>query len=780
MNIFRTYKRSSSFLWINILGLSIGLAVSILLILLIISEYSFDKHFWNSDRIVRVYTSSTGSNGDIMNTPKCRRSAYSEVPEKVAGIKAATQIYDIGGNEIKINDKTFQSKSIYMIDKGFIDVFSLKFIEGAPGNALSDNKTVILTKSKAIELFGIPSKAIGEKVSIMGIEGIIAAVVENMPYNTHFSFEVLANINALGEWINNAGLEFHTFYLLEPNVSVEKVRDNIEREYTSSLKPFSAQFNNKYTGKTDMLTDIYLISTDVRTLDKQSSISFIYILSALAIIIMLLAITNFINLFMAQGEIRMKEIGVRKTNGANVIDIVKQFFSEVGALVSISFIFGLIMAIFLMPHFSEIVKRDIHPEQIVNNTFITGIILLFIITVSLSAVYPSFYLSRFSPLAILTNKIKFSKKTLNTAIVIIQSAITISLIAFLIVIDRQVGHLRSLPLGYEPKDVLYVVASYAVAPQYDALRQELLSLPEIRLVSRGEHMIGGGTSGEGIKLNRAIEAYFTIDEYRIAPGICEIMGFQLVDGDFFNMTNSESINEVILNEAAIKMLGLEYPITGKTILLNDIEQQISGVIKDFYYDNPVNNIEPLLLKKISRGHNIYIKFHNNINRLAAQEKVLAVFRKFDPDFILNPIWSSDIYEQNFTEFKTYSKIISTFSFLSILIAMMGLVGLHLYSTVRRTKEVGIRRIHDATSAIVFRMLSFGIIKWIIVAGILAAPIIYFITTSVLKNYTNHVSFDWTMIIIPVLIQCLIVIGITSGITIRALLQNPADVLRYNN
>ena len=187
-----------------------------------------------------------------------------------------------------------------------------------------------------------------------------------------------------------------------------------------------------------------------------------------------------------------------------------------------------------------------------------------------------------------------------------------------------------------------------------------------------------------------------------------------------------------------------------------------------------------MLTKINRGYFINIKFNDNINRFNAQEKVLSVFRKFDPEFVLNPIWSSDIYENKFTEFKTYSKIITTFSILSVIIAMMGLVGLHLYSTVRRTKEVGIRRIHGATSNIIFRMLSLNIVRWIVIAVIFAAPVIYFITTSVLKNYANYVSFDWTMIIIPVLIQCLIAIIITSGITIKALLQNPADVLRYNN
>ena len=780
MNIFRQYRNSSVFLWINILGLSIGLAASILLILLIVSEFSYDKHFKNAERIVRVYTSTTDEDGSTRNYPICRRSAFLEVPEKVAGIKAATQIYDMGGVDIKRDSETFQKVKFFMVDKDFPNVFSLSFIEGTPESALTDLNTVVLTKSKAIAFFGSSQKAIGKKLSSTGMEFTVAAIVEDLPYNTHFSFDLLANIKALGSWIDNAGPEFHTFYLLEPNAPIEEVRANIEKEYTSSLKSFSEQFNQDYTGKTDMLTDIYLKSNDVNTLEKKSSMSFIRILSALALIILILAITNFINLFMAQGEARMKEIGIRKTNGANTIDIIRQFFSEVSVLIAISFIAGLVLAINIAPYFSNIVRRDMHLEQLAGPAFIAGVIILFIITVVLSAFYPSLYLSRFNPLAILANRVRFSRNTLNITVVIFQSVITIILIAFLIIIDRQVGHLRSLPLGYEPKNVLCVYPSDATRNQYDAIMQELLTVPEIKSVSGGHHIIGGGVSGQGIKLSKADIADYSIDEYRIMPGLCEVMEFGLKEGEFFKATTPDSVKEVMLNEAAIKMLGLEIPVAGMTIFLNSSEHRISGVVKDFCFDDPINKIEPLLLTKINNASTIYIKFNGNINNQAAQQKVLEVFQKFDPEYALNSIWSTDVYEQKFTEFKTYSKVVLIFSFLSVLIAMMGIVGIHLYSTVRRTKEVGIRRIHGATSLIIFHLLSTNIVKWIFIAGLFAAPAIYLVTHNILKTYDNHVSFDWTMIVIPVLLQCIIAIIVTSGITLKALTRNPVDILKHNN
>jgi len=780
MNIFRPYKNSSVFLWINILGLTIGLAASILLILLIVSEFSYDKHFKNADRIVRVYTSTTNEDGSIRNYPICRRSAFLEVPEKVAGIKVAAQIYNISGVDVKRDNETFQNVRFYMVDKEFLDIFQLTFIEGTPESALTDLNTIVLTKSKAIAFFGSPQNAIGKKLSSMGMEVIVAAVVDDLPYNTHFSFDLLANIKMMGDWIDNAGLEFHTFYLLEPGINIEEVRKNIEDEYTSSLKSFSANFNREYSGKTDMLTDIYLKSPDVNTLDKQSSMLFIRILSALAFLILILAITNFINLFMAQGENRMKEIGVRKTNGANAIDIIKQFFSEVSILIAVSFVSGLVLAILMAPYFADMVKRDIRLEQLIGPTFIIGVIILFIVTVVLSAFYPSFYLSRFNPLAIMSKRIKFSRNTLNVIVVIFQSFITITLIACLIVIDRQVGHLRNIPLGYEPKDVLCVFPGEAAYNQYDAVRQELLTVPEIQLVSGGHHLIGGGTSGQGVKLSNTDQTDYIISEYRIMQGVCEVMGFRTVEGDFFKTTTPDSIKEVILNEAAVKMLGLKPPVAGKTIFMHGSERQICGVIKDFYYDNPINNVEPLLLTKINNANTIYIKLNGNINNLEAQQKVQGVFRKFDPDYTLNSMWSADIYERKFAEFKSYSKVILTFSFLSVVIAMMGIVGIHLYSTVRRTKEVGIRRIHGATPMTIFNLLTTNIVKWIVIAGVFAAPVIYLVTYNVLKNYTNHVSFDWTMIVFPVLIQCVIAIIITSGITFKALRRNPADVIKHNN
>jgi ABC-type antimicrobial peptide transport system, permease component len=776
MNILNPYKKSSVFLWINIIGLSIGLAASILLILLIVSEFSYDKHFKNADRIVRVYTSTTDEEGNTRNYAICRRSAYQEVPEKVAGIKSAAQVYNIGRNDFIYESEKFQGMKTFMVDKEFLDIFQLKYIDGTPESALSDLNSFVLTESSAKAFFGSSQDVIGKNLSLMEMEGYVSAVVEDLPYNTHFSFDVLVNIKVMSDWINNAGLEFHTFYLLENDSNVEEVRKNIEKEYTSSLKPFSERLSREFVGKTDLLSDIYLKSSDVSTLEKQSNMSFVRILSILALLILFLAITNFINLFMAQGEHRMREIGVRKTNGAHALDIIKQFFSEVSILIAVAFIVGLVLAIYTVPYFADMVRRDIRLDQLIGPTFVIGAIILFIITVVLSAFYPSFYLSRFNPLAILTNKVSFSKNTLNVIVVIFQSVITIILIAFLIIIDRQTGHLQNLPLGYEPEDVLCV--SYGNA-SYDVISQELLTVPEIKAVSGGHHFIGGGASGQAVKLSNSDEKNNLINEYRIMPGLCELMGFRLEEGDFFKTTTPDSIYEVILNEAAVKMLDLKSPVTEKTVFLNGVERQVTGVIKDFYYDNPVNKIEPLLLTKINNANVVYIKFNDNINNITAKQKVQDAFHKIDPQYILDSRWSSEIYEQKFTELKTYSKVVMTFSFLSVVIAMMGILGIHLNSTVRRTKEVGIRRIHGATSLMIFNILTTSIVKWIVLAGLFAAPVIYFVTNNVLKNYENHVSFDWTMIVIPILVQCAIAIIVTSSITLKALSRNPVDVLKHN-
>ncbi len=778
MNILRSYKRTRFFLWVNVTGLAIGLAVSILLILFVVNELSYDKHFANSERIVRLITVWEGKD-QTTHYAINRRKAYTELPSKIPGLEAAVQLYNVGIGEAIHNNERFQNVATLCVDPEFFKLFQMKFVEGNAQTALGNTNSMVLTRPQADIIFGSPRKAMNQIIQVLGQDFVVSAVVEKLPTNTHFTFDALIPMEAISQWMPGMqGLEFQTYYLIRGDASLTDVRNAIEREYSALTAEFGESFNANIYGKTDKLTDIYLHSEGFSgNIGRMGDMRLVWLLSGLALFILLLAVGNFINLFIAQGETRMREIGIRKTNGAAIGDIVRQFFSEVTGIVLIAFLIGLLFTILLAPHFSELIHRKIAMEQLWNPLFIASVIGLFLLTVVSSASYPALYLSRFSPLDILGNRIRFSKRKLTVAVVIFQSIITIVLVSFILIIHSQTNYLKNIPIGYNPKNVMILPINRELYKSLDAIREELLSMPEIKQISFAQHLFGGGYSGQRISLSDNKEARHGINEYRIMPGVAELMELQLVEGNFFNENTPDSIHQVVLNEAAVKMLGLSAPVAGKHVMYTQGVTEITGVAKDFCYAYPADKIEPIALSKTSGGNLLHIRFKEGTDRKEALEKITTVFHQFDPDFTLNATWSEDIYDQKFETFTTTSRIITLASMLSIFIAMLGLVAIHLYTTVRRTKEIGIRRINGASSEAIFSLLTGNIVKWIVIAGIIAAPIIYYMATNMLNQYTHHVSLNWTMFVIPLLIQCIIAILATSGVTLWALHQNPVNALK---
>ena len=776
MNIFNSYKRSRFFLWVNITGLAIGLAASILLILFVVNELSYDTHFANNKRIVRLLTvTDWGSSGSLTYTPINLRGAYTELPQNVPGIEAATQIYNIYDVEVISGQKRFQKVKGLLADPEIFRVFQMKFVEGAPETALASPNAAVITRHYANIIFGSPEAAMNQPVSVSGMDFIISGVVEELPKNTHFDFNIMGTIKAIS-WLDQgkSGLELLTYYLIEKEASIQKVRTDIESAYRAIIKPWGEVIGDPNAhGETEMLSDVHLKS---KAYGAAGSMNFIWILSGLAFFILILAVTNFINLFMTQGETRMQEIGIRKSNGAQIIDIVRQFFTEVAMVVGIAFVIGFFLAVLCVPYFGELINKNLDLIQLLNPMFMLSLLLLFLITVVLSAFYPAIYLSRFSPLDILGKRIRLSKRKLTAVIVIFQSVVAIVLLSVILILYKQTAYLQQLPLGYNPDNVMSIRINQTIANSYQAVKQELLKYPEIKAVAGSDHLFGGGTSGQIIAPWGEEEQNRGINEYRMLTGMPELMELKLVEGRFWQESDPDSIQMIILNEAAVKMLGDESPLE-KTYSYNG-PAQVIGVVKDFYYDNPVLNIAPIvLINRVYNLRNINLRFNENVNPLQARQITLEVLQKFDPDFVLDPIWSVDIYQNKFKEIKTLTRTVLIGSAISIFIAMLGLLAIHLYSAVRRTKEIGIRRIHGAEKTSVFMLLSIDVLKWIGIATLFAIPAAVYILSEMLNNYANHVRLDWTVFVFPILIQCVIAVLTTSGVSLHVLSQNPVNSLK---
>jgi putative ABC transport system permease protein len=775
MNIFNSYKRSRFFLWVNITGLAIGLAASILLILFVVNEWSYDKHFANANRIVRLLTVFKYE-GQTNYAPINLRKAYTELPALVPGVEATAQLFNFGKGELIHERKRFQEVKIMLADPEIFQVFQMKFIEGNPETSLSSPNAMVVTRRYADILFGSPKAAMNQSISFSGVEYVISGVVEELPQNTHFNFDVLGNMKSIS-WVQEArGLEFHTYYLVRKETPVETVRTDIENTYRTIVKPLGELVGDPDAhGQTEMLGDVYLKSNATHSLGTTGSWSTIWILTGLALFILILAVTNFINLFITQSEMRMQEIGIRKTNGAQINDIIRQFFSEISVIVFIAITIGLCIAVLCLPAFGKLLGKEINPVQLLSPSFALAILALFILTVILSSFYPAIYLSRFSPLEILGKRIRFSRRRLTAVIVIFQSIISIILLSVILLLHKNTAYLEKIPLGYHPENVMSVIGSQAIDGSYQAIRQELLKLPEVKAVTGSHHIFGGGCSGQAISTWGEQGKSMGINEYRILTGMPEMMELELVEGRFWREDDPDSIPMLILNEAAVKMMGGESPLD-KTYSYRG-QAKVTGVVKDFYYGNPVLSVEPLMLFRVFNAGIVNIRFNEKVNPIHARQITEDIFHQFDPDFVLNPIWNEDIYKEKFKGIKTSTRMILIGTITSIVVAMLGLLAIHLFSAVRRTKEIGIRRIHGAKKMSVFVLLSLDVLKWIGFAALITLPITFWCLSEILSHYANHVRLDWTMFAFPILTQCFIALLTTSGVSLSVLSQNPVKSLK---
>lgn len=777
-NLAKGWKRNKGFLIINIAGLAIGLTVSILLLLYVMNESSFDRHFAKKDRIVQLNTVWI-QEGRTDVHPICIRSAYTELPQNVPGIEKAVQL--LRGFEVEVTRKPnhFQNVNLLYSDPEFFDIFDMKFVYGSAASALSSPYSAVLTSEKAEAIFG-KANPVGQTFSMGNSEFTVTAVVEKLPVNTHFNFDVLASMKSVSRLNNMEGLEFFTYYLLNQSMPHEQVCESIKKNYTATLTQHFSGFHAKFESITEPLTRIHLFSKAGWGLSNPGNLQSILLLIGLAFVILLLAITNFVNLFVVQGDNRSSEVGIRKTSGAGNREIAIQFFGEAATVVLIAFAIGLLSAKGLLPLFSSLINKNIEVSLFYNPMFIAGTLLLILFTIVLSSSYPAFYLSRFKPVEILKKtSSNASKKRFTTSIVVFQSVITIVLIAAMFIVNKQTSYLRSIPAGFNSQNVMIFNPNDQLISHYDALKQDLLKVPGVKMVSSAQHIVGYPASRQGIlRYGDNSGNYKTINEYRVFPELCELMEFKLSDGNYFKEGDPSIKSKVVLNEEAVKMLDLKNPV-GEKVMMHGAPVEVIGVMKNFYYDSPAGQIAPIVLTcDGEKPRFFYIRFDSNVNKALASSLVLPVLRRFDPEFVINPTWCDDIYDAKFDREKNLAKIIYTSTLLSLIIAIFGLFAIHSFIITRRIKEIGIRKISGSSTWKIIVLLSNKVMWQIGISAAISLPIAWYIGVYWLESYSNRINIGVLLLLIPVVIHAMIALLATFAVSYKAATRNPVDALRY--
>lgn len=782
-NTFQIIRRDSLTLITNMTGLSLGLAASILLSTFILFELSYDKYFSHADRIFRLNTTWI-EGGESSTMPINLREAYEEIPGNIAGIETAVQIYRGFTQEVVRGEDRYKELSLLYADPDFFKLFDFKMVSGNPQLALGEPGTVVLTQKVAERIFG-EDEAVGQSLVMDEQIYRVTAVTEDIPPNTHFQFDMLMSMQSLPQLKQLGGLEFFSYFLIQDGVDPAPVIQNIANENTRLLTEAFADFGNmSFESSLTALPRLHLHSGITWDLTTPGNIRTIYIMLVITLAVMGLALTNFINLYILNGARRSKEIGIRKVNGASRNTMIKQFYAETAVVVTIAFMAGSLLSILMLPAFANLMQRDSFNEVTQTPTLYVVLASIYLFTILVSGFYPALLLSKEAPVPLIQGSVNPAgeKKLLLQLGSVIQICIAIGLLAILFGINAQIRFLKNLSPGYNPDHIVLIYnLNQKLVNNFPSIQEQLMNQIGIEEVAASSHTIGRGYSGQGIMMygddpskNRSIA------EYRILPGICQLYQFNLIAGRFLEPGRKPDRMGVILNEAAVSLLGsTPAEIVGELVVMHQDPMEVIGVVEDFHFESAAVQIEPLVLTAYSdQIWNISIRYSPTADPQEIVSSIHKTMANFDPDYVMANRYAKDICIEYYNSEERQRKIVLFGSLFALLIVLLGIYALVSHNIVSKTKEIGIRKVMGGSTRQMITLIFTSTLKWTLIASLLGIPLSYFYLHRWLNDYTLRIPLFWWIFVFSLLIILFFQSLITFGQTWRTSRRNPVEALRY--
>ena len=771
----RNMLRQKVYSLINIVGLAFGMACCFLIMMWVLDELSFDRFHENADDIYNVVLNQHYSDGRSVITrctpPVLSESLLNEYPEIINSCRYTPFS---GYYTVTYQDNIF-TENVNMTDNSFFEMFTFPFVKGNPEKALTDPGSAVITEKFAKKYFG-DEEPLGKTLTISNkYDFTVSGILKDIPGNSSEQFEILLPFEfqrELGKNLDTWGYNsFYTWIQLSPGHdyhTVEaKIRDQIINNSSSTskltLQPMTKSRHYYSSG-------------------KPGDIIYIYLLSAIASIILIIACINFINLTTARSEKRAREIGLRKVVGADKKQLFGQFMSESVIMTLLALILALILTELLNPLLNNLVRREISWQM--NSLHIIGIIGVTLFTGLVAGIYPAYVLSSLRPLKILKGSGGFSGKklTLRKVLVTFQFFISITLIICCLVVLNQVKYMQNKDLGLDKDSVVRIPFKGLEEGKYAAFKNLLLENPDISSVTAALHwptMIGsngGGWNWEGKDPNQDVLMGFTYVDY----DYFETLGIEMAAGRSYSSEfPADSSQSIIVNEAAVKLMNMDAPV-GKILSVSDFNLTIIGVAKDFHFKPLDWEIEPLtILFGPSSNKHVFIRVSPK-NMQGTLSVIEDTYKRVTP---LNPFEYSfldDRYERSYRAERRLAKLFTSFSAVAILISCLGIFGMVSYAAEKKTKEIGIRKVLGASEYSIVSLLSKEFLAFVVIANFIAWPIAYWLMSKWLREYAYRIEFtDWMLVFPGAGIAALLIALITVSFqSIRAANANPVNSIRY--
>ena len=771
----RNIKRYSVHSILNISGMAIGMACAILILLWVQDELSYDRFHKNADNLFRVIERQNIPGAETTEMVPTPGALCQALKEKYPEIIRTSRYTPAPLTLKKGND--YLEETVAIVDKDFLKMFNIQFVQGDINSALDDPHHIVITEEMAHKYFG-NEDALGKTLPSRGYVVTVTGVVKSLPQNSHIRFNFLVPIEwltELGAHINDWNERFHTYIELKEGADSKIVDNKIQNFIKNRDKGSHSEIFLQNIQK------IHLFSSRKYTYDVSGNgdITYIRIMDLIAIFILLIACINFMNLSTAQSVLRSKEIGVCKVAGANKRKLIIQFLGESLFIVFVALVIAVILVEILLPGYNNLIGRHLNINYQSPGLYM-GLSTIMLSCSLLAGSYPAFYLSSLLPLDIIKGVINNNpaNASFRRILVIFQFSLSVLLIICMIIVSTQLSYMQNKNIGFNKDNIGYFMFPTRPGdPRLKSLKKDLSNNPDILSVTIGNSPVNiegtsGGFNWAGKKEGEDVLFYnLSADE-----DYAKTFKLELKEGRFFSSEFSTDNNAIVLNEQAANIMGFNNPLGEIITTPWGAKLTVIGIVKDFNFRSLHYKIEPLIMQ-VGQSNNFYVKMKPD-KIIATVESIKKSYKSFNPGLPIDFHFLDDDFDTMYRTEQRMSKIFKYFSLLAIIISCLGLIGLSSFTTERRTKEIGIRRVNGAKSIEIFTLLSREYIFWVLISAIIAIPVAYLAMHKWLESFAYKTELSWWIFALAGLLSLGIALLTVSWQSWKAATRNPVEALRY--
>ncbi|GAB3943988.1 ABC transporter permease [Spirosoma harenae] len=785
---WRGLLKNRLFTFLNLIGLATGLAVALLLILYVKDELQFDTYHRKADRIYRIGVTATfdGKSMKWANAPNAVGPALkADIPNVEQQVRLLR--HNFGQTAfVSSRDRKFAEKNVYWADSSLFDVFDIPMIKGNPKTALNSPHKVVLSQETASRYFG-NDNPIGKVLYVDNRDTLeVTGVYANFPGISTLDADLIGSFSSV-RWAKNlvwSNASYETYLLLTPQAQIAKV----EQQMAGILAKNVPEKDRWFTLWLQPLTDVHLHSADITNASTTRIGDFrqVKILLVLAIVILLIASINYMNLSTAKAQIRFREVGVIKTVGASMRHLVSRFYLETGLMVFLALWLAIGIVTASLPLFNQLTGKQLPFVALLSPEVPIGLLLIGLTITLIAGSYPAFYLSSFSPKYLLSTTFRNQSGAglFRRSLVVIQFAASVILIVCTAIFYKQLQFIQAQKLGYEPTQVLAVMTAAAKdKAQIEALMNDYRSLSSVVDVCRAQAFPGDGGSGRSISKSDNPNGGMAIKTNRVGKEFIDVLGLRLLAGQTLPAVKDEKDTtvQVVLNKTAVAYLGYtpQKAIGQKAHNLFGWDRaEIIGVVDDFHFESLHTPIGAYAFHNADTESRPYLLVKTKTAHLPETMRQLeSVFRKDLPDSAFEFTFLDDFLNTLYRSEQRTAQVVLVFSALAILIACLGLFGLAAFTAEQRTKEIGVRKVLGASVGSIVTLLSKDFLKLVVIAILIASPIAWYTMNQWLQDFAYKITIDWWIFALAGVLAVGVALLTVSFQSIKAALTNPVKSLR---